>query len=489
MTARIALFTALFPALAAVCGPAGAAEPDLLGVVRAYADGLLEHGRDVHGEAASPLFATTLGRADYELGQCEPIPGIREHDRMPTGANPMHDQNLYQVLYALTVVTGEERYAKEADRALAWFFEHCQSPATGLMAWGEHIGWDFNTETLIDKGAGTTHEYFRPWVLWPRSFVLAPDACEGFARGVWEHQIADHGTGNFSRHANYAKHGPGTNSEYPRHGGFYIATWAMAYERTQDPVFLTAIETLVDYFNGRRSPQSDAIPAESNKRSEGLIVWTLSNVSLAVDLEDSAWRVPPDLGNKLRATAARTDKVFLRINHDLSPGGTGFVTTAHTHTLDQGDVRYNKIAHSRLWATGYGQATDAAAANLCMLRYRQTGLDGYRKLILDAAERYMASEIDTSVPVYPGTMGDVMYLMLAAHEITGNARYLERADRFAAQAVDLFLTDGSPLPKASTAQPQYEAITRGDTMMMALLKLWAVRNRPGLELALVYNDR
>lgn len=138
----------------------------------------------------------------------------------------MHDENLYQILYTLSDVVREDRYADEADRTLKWFFEHCQSEITGLFAWGEHTGWDFHTESLIEKKAGTTHEYFRPWVLWARSFELAPEACARFARGVWEHQIYDHETVNFSRHARYDVHGPGRNHEFPRHGGFYIATWA-----------------------------------------------------------------------------------------------------------------------------------------------------------------------------------------------------------------------------------------------------------------------
>jgi len=35
-----------------------------------------------------------------------------------------------------------------ADDALRFFFTHCQSKATGLLAWGEHLGWDFHTEAV-----------------------------------------------------------------------------------------------------------------------------------------------------------------------------------------------------------------------------------------------------------------------------------------------------------------------------------------------------
>jgi len=79
----------------------------------ADADALLTHGRDTYGEAPSPLIASALDRATLQLGEATGIEGIRDHDRMLTGANPMHDQNLYQVLYALSERTGEKRYADD----------------------------------------------------------------------------------------------------------------------------------------------------------------------------------------------------------------------------------------------------------------------------------------------------------------------------------------------------------------------------------------
>jgi hypothetical protein len=167
---------------------------------------MVKDGRDTYGKAHSPLFAAALDRRTMKIGQYSGIPGVREGDRSLTGANPMHDQNLYQVLYALTKAVGDERYARQADAALRWFFENCQSPATGLLAWGEHMGWDFRDERPIRD----THEFARPWVLWDRCFSLAPEACKQYAVGLWEHQIGNQNTGNFSRHARFSSHGPGT---------------------------------------------------------------------------------------------------------------------------------------------------------------------------------------------------------------------------------------------------------------------------------------
>ncbi len=87
------------------------------------------------------------------------------------------------------------------------------------------------------------------------------------------------------------------------------------------------------------------------------------------------------------------------------------------------------------------------------------------------------------------TLGDVIWLLLGAHQISGEGKYLDRADHFAEAALDAFLTDGCPLPRATDKHDHYEAITRADTLMISLLKLWAVHNRPDAARRLIYNDR
>lgn len=459
--------------------------PDYLGTVQAYADAMIDHGRDVYGTEQTPLFAATLDRATMRLPVKTPpaVPGIRAGDRTLSGANPMHDQNLYQVLYALTEATGDTKYGKAASDALGWFFTNAQSVTTGLYAWGEHLGWDFHTEAPI--AGRDTHEFYRPWVLADKAYQLAPEPFERFAVGLWRHQIADHQTGEFSRHARFTEHGPSKGREFPRHGGFYLRQWAVAYERTKNPELAEAIEILVDGFERSRNPESGALP------SQGLIpdlAWPQSDVSLAIDLHDSAPLVPPNLAAKLRASAERTDKAFLSIKHDLSKDGLGFIKSADTSTLEPGDPRLKSYPYSRIWATGYGEATDAMIAMLCLMRYEQVKIDGYRNLFLKTADRYLTSDPDTSIALYPGAMAEAIAVMLGAHRLTGESKYLDRADTFGRLAADFFFSD-SPLPRASSQHDHYEAITRADTLAMELLALWAARERPELKLSLIWNER
>ena len=47
----------------------------------------------------------------------------------------------------------------------------------------------------------------------------------------------------------------------------------------------------------------------------------------------------------------------------------------------------------------------------------------------------------------------------------------------------------SPLPKACSHHDHYEAVACSDTLIMALLDLWAAKTNPELKLELVYTDR
>lgn len=533
----------LLVVLLSVPGIARATEYDYLQVVTNYADALVTHARDKYGPIRSPLIATTLDRSTFGLLERDYAPtieGVRDRERMFEGANPMHDQNLYQILYALSDLTGDPEYATQADRTLSWFLEHTSHPATDFFAWGEHMGWDFAHERRIYKIGGTLHEFFRPWVLWDRCYLLDPKATFRFAKALWEHQIGDQETGNYSKHALYDQHGPLVNQDEPRHAGFFLRTWAKAYAETQDDRYLedlsvgtwswvfaerrnrsldVAMETLTAYLESRRSPESKAIIADSGTPTKAepwrsLLVLPIDNLSLAVDLEWCASRVEPILAANMRLTASRIDSAFLGLDHD--PDGVGFLTGADKYRLTPYGPEESQ--RSRPWSDraiennfrDYGAfviRSHAAIANLCYERFQQTQHRGYHDLVVETAKFYLASTPDVGnvgepgfitrtlewvigaeVPVYPRMMGQAIELMLNAYEMTGDQRYLTRADQFAAWSVKTFVGD-SPLPRASHRSDHYEAATGADALMMSLLELWAVKNGRADEIDLVWVDR
>lgn len=452
----------LAPSAVGWSAPAPASAQRYFDTVRHYADTMLAHGTDKYGREHSPLLASALDRATL----CLPVDlpprteGMREQDCVVTGANVMHDENLYRLLYTLADVTGERRYAAAADAALRFFLERCQSPATGLLAWGEHLGWDFQAEDIV---AGRhIHEFYRPWALWEQSFALAPEACRRFARGLWENQIGDHTTGNFSRHANYLKPGPKTGHEFPRHAGFYIQTWTAAYARTRESIFLTATETLARYFENRRTP-TGGFPDTTDKPRG--IPWA-SCLSQAIDIDAAVAVVPEPLASFLREHARRTDDGFLRHYAAGLPA-------------DPAD----------LWHTGYGKHSTPEHALICDARFRQNRQTAFRDLALNTARALLApAPPPAGRTLYPGAFAAVIGLLVRAHHHTGETAFLTRADEIAAQAIALFW-EQSPLPRASTAHDHYESLTRADSLAVALLELWSAHAQPDSPLLLDYIDR
>ena len=318
--------------------------PGYFGAVKAYADTMLSKGRDTYGQEHSPLFAAALDRGTMELGSAKSfgkISGVRGGDRSIGGANPQEDKTLCVILYRLSELTGEKQYAAEADKALKYFWTHCQSLETGLMAWGEHLYWDFESDKMAGRG-DQPHEINGSWPLWDRSYALAPEACWRFAIGQWDHQVADKSTGDFSRHARWSRHGPNKGADFPRYAGQMITCWADAYSRRENAgrerreEMVTAIRTLVGRMEANMArTKTGYLPALRGAS----YVWSDSNLEFARCIWKAAQHVNPELAQRMRKLALKQDADFLRMPHKITTGG-GFAATLHA---DTGEARHRSI--------------------------------------------------------------------------------------------------------------------------------------------------
>ena len=422
----------------------GADRPLFLDVVRTYADTMIEHGRDKYGPEKSGLLLSALDRTTLTPLTVRPAPpgGIRRGDRpgrpwsAMTGANPQHDQNLLRVLYTLSELTGDPRYAKVADDELTWFFSHTMSPKTNLLPWGEHLSWDVIFDAPISGGEELMHEFARPWVLWDRCFALVPEASRKFALGLWEHQIADHATGGFDRHAPYFEHGPVDGKDFPRHAGFYICTWCYAWKQTKEEVFLRAIETLLGRFERKRV------------QKDGSLVATIG----PLECELAATMVPDPLASRLRTFAAKEDELILP---DLRK-----------------QVRRETHPPVPKWQAGYSASTLANQAMFCLARFEQTSEPAYRELLMAIADQYLSARPEEDVDAWPMSFAHAISAQVAAYRFTKKPPYLEQARTFAEMALAIFWQD-KPLPRASMHTGHYETITGCDSLALALLEVHA----------------
>jgi hypothetical protein len=440
------LLVSLVSAFASSAWSAPVSPTNLFEVVRRYADTMIERGRDAYGPQKSGMVLSALDRTTMAPLKVRPAPpgGIRRGDRPGrawvemNGANPMLDQNLLRVFYTLTEITGDPRYAKVADEELTWFFHNTMSPKTSLLPWGEHLSWDVMLDVPISGGDEMMHEYARPWMLWDRCFALGPEASRKFALGVWEHQIANHKTGGFDRHAPYFEHGPMDGKDFARHGAFYIGTWCYAWKYTQDETFLRAIESILARFERKRV------------QKDGSLAGTLG----PLDLEIAATMVPEPLARRLREFAAKEDELTLLEMQKLFARGTN-------------------VPALPKWQNGYASGTMGSWAMFCIGRYEQTNKPAYRDRLVEIAGLYLNSRPEEDVDAWPQSFAHAISAEVAAYRFTKKQVYLDQARTFARMAVEIFWQD-NPLPRASKQTGHYETITGADSLALALLEVHAV---------------
>ncbi len=421
------------------------ASTNFLDVVRRYADTMIEKGRDTYGPQKSGLLLSALDRTTLAPLKVRPAPpgGIRRGDRPGrpwvemNGANPMLDQNLLRVLYTLSEITRDVHYAKVADEELTWFFHHTMSPKTSLLPWGEHLSWDVMHDVPISGGEEMMHEFARPWALWDRCFALAPEASARFALGLWEHQVANHKTGGFDRHAPYFEHGPVDGKDFARHAGFYIGTWCYAWKHTTNEVFTHAIGTLLARFEKKRVQKDGSLAATIGP----------------LECELAATMTPGPLASRLRVFAAKEDELMIPDLQKQVRGDTnGYVPPK--------------------WQSGYSAGTLANQAMFCLARHEQTTNAAYRELLIAIADQYLGARPEEDLDAWPQSFAHAISTEVAAWRFTKRPAYLEQAGAFARMAVELFWQD-NPLPRASKHTGHYETITGADSLALALLEVHA----------------
>jgi hypothetical protein len=470
-------------------------------MVQAYADAMIDHGRDRYGDRHSPAFVATLDlrtmtmpAATSDTTRQMYSTYFRAED-CSTSVNPMYHIDLYQLLNALTTLTGDAKYRQAGRESIEWFFRNAQSPATGLMAWGEHLGWDLIDDKItvgnLRDGkleVSDIHEFYGPWLHWKTTCEVAPAEARRFAIGLWGHQIYDHESCDYSRHARYSKHAPSRGYEFARQAGFYLDTWASVYQASGDPELLVAVEKFLESWQRRQNPKTGLLPFESRSPD---VAFVLHNLAFAVDGWEAATKLPEPLRGRLKGFVRSVDDAVLKLHTDLNPGGKGFPKIADANT---GEVTNRAMAKARpnysqefideryspyggRWASVYGAGsyTDARHALLCYYRYRQVPREEYKALVLATADRYVGSEPQAiGGTVTPKTLAPVMALLHAAWRLSREEKYLNASRGLAEGARERLFEPGIDFPFATDRRdqyPYYASISYGDSLMLEFLEL------------------
>lgn len=496
------MLAGLASAVAGESSSVGQAAHDYIAIAKEYAETMIREGRDRYGETHSPIFTSALDRETHRMFEpgrlpCDTSVGhlrIIHVKRPSSGSNPQDHGPLYVLLYRLSEYTGDPHYAEAADDAIRWFFENTRSAKTDLLAWGEHMYWCPHRDRA-GTSRGWYHEALHTsdgsFTSWDEVLRAAPEALGAYARGVWKHQIYDHETGDFGRHTDYRRHSPERLGGILRHAAYYMEIWAWEYKRSRDPEMLEALGVMREYMERLRHPDG-SVPPNNFDTSEAArakyrpyLTRVRTDYTATLELQTSVYlynaarlisSYDSELAGRLRESVRQTDEAFLSLPHEIA--SRGFIVSLDQH--DDIDTAH----YAEQWPGRTPHRHNAAIASRChqlsLLTPDEEHRQRFEKLVVEAADTYLESAPDPSDLIHPSAFWGGIRLMLNAHALTGESKYLERADYFGRLAVDMFFDSASPLPKVTNKHDWYEAYTGGPALVESMFELGVAMQAAGL---------
>jgi len=423
-----------------------------LGYARNFIDTLLADGTDIYGEKRSPMFVSILQIPGHvHPGVTLPtIEGQRQNDRAHLGGNLQHDLPLLQAMQHMSAITGDPEYADAADAYLRYFLENCTDTPTGLWPWGEHAHWDFFT----DAPGHYIHEYLGqpPLEFWERAWAIRPEAVVGEADGLINH-VVNLETFDYNRHADIFEPLPEPREgdmgflDFPRHGGFFLQTWAFVWSKTGDAKYLDWIERLLDHQDDTRL-DSGLLPSYSRKSSTPGGPSVTSTFSCALSMLEAV----PLLGDT--DTAQRVKRT-----------ADGYLEAV---------LKTTDIAHlTPAFTSHYGEGALAGRAMKYLHAYRLTGDERFPPLARAVAEKYAELEEMPRVHNTPAQVfGSIVNLLLDVHEIDGDPKWVDAAERYAQTGIERLYADG--LFRGATDLWYYESELWVSNFVYSLVRLDSV---------------
>ena len=412
--------------------------------VKTHADCLLAFGRDPVEDDPGPLFAGVIDALDHTvtLHLMVPPPGIRVNDVSALGNNLMHDVPFLETLLALTRLTGEPAYARAVDAVFDYYPKHCPYPATGLFPWGEHAQWSFKGKRVMPNFVcdpiyfaetnAIIHEHLRfaPAWFWERMWASGPEAVVRFAHGLDRH-LMNKDTFEHNRHAPLTEHVwnempyTGQGKDFARHAGFFIFDCLFAFRKSGDRGLLDWARRKTAYHMKHRLPGGIVRGCIRTPGYEG----EGQHDSLAMSLHDAAQA----LGLETPEGAE-----FLAIAEEL------FGARRKQHEGKQAQPFEEELPPAAAWNCGYGAATPrAVSTGMPAQMWVRTGAQWYADTLCHAADWQMA------VPPPPADRPVVTHALLVnlkaqlnAYAVSGEKRYLDRAEEVARWGIERFAPTG-----------------------------------------------
>jgi hypothetical protein len=431
---------------------------------RIFADTLLRAGRDTVGPVRTPAWAGVIDTRNWTVpvAGVPPPPGIRPGDRALGGANLFHDSATLRVFLALSKRTGDARYARAAREYMRWFLSACRSPQNGLLAWGEHLYYDFTRDAVaVERKSHELLEWTPPWdLLWETD----PRAVAGAIAGLRYHHFEDTPGSLYNRHAWFdrAEHQPRKGSQpWIKHSGLYAHAFAFLHAKTREKKWLDWAVGEAGIYWDRRHPVT------------GLTLGCIDD---------------PRPTSKVASVQIALLAYWLRKAGQVLPAEPLFRERAgqFIHAWE----KYGYDTKRRAWRSGVeldGTAFGNQTVDVWHFAYGESELLPYGRIaayfaaldadrvMADTARRVALAARETPVPADASVEGVGLALNLALdlHALDRDPQWLRDAERYATLASERFWRQegSSGLFVRLAGDPYYEAKTCAGSLAAGLLRL------------------
>ncbi len=164
-----------------------------LSAVRAFADSVLEHGRDTYGPRHTPLFVDGL-----QVETFEPV-RWKKNGQTWVLCNFASQQTLMRTLDGLSALTSDPRYRQAAEDATRYALEHLRS-TNGLIYWGGHIAWDLDQDRPVGEYPDI-HEMKDHQPYFPLLWRVNAHETRRLIEAIWGSHVLDWSLLDYNRHA------------------------------------------------------------------------------------------------------------------------------------------------------------------------------------------------------------------------------------------------------------------------------------------------
>lgn len=454
---------------------------DYLPYVKTHCDNLIQHGQDRYGTKKTAMLASVIDIRDLSVPQADvpPTAGTRAHDRAVGGSNFYHDVETIRLFRALSAHTEDQQYEDAAFAYARDFLGHCQNPSTGLLAWGEHLYYNFFADSvmvgeLAHPRADNYHEFLEETPPWPLLWEVDSAVTERAIAGVRYHfRSPTTQTFLFNRHAYWH---PVDQQEYRglaqyqdggqpwiKHSGLQCYSFTFLYEQTQEPEWRRWAEGTGSLYWNYRDPTTNLTVSCLDDPRDNARHASLNQTGLLSYYLLKSWQVHPAFG-QFRERAETMLKAAEKFS--WSEDQKGYYRNLH---LDGSPVDDELVP---VVYTGYGGADILAFGRIACYFYQTTGDPAYRTMVQRAASMLLATSWPDDFVV--NSLGGALQFSLDAYEVLADERLLRAAHDYAAIGIERLWS--GQLFVRQPGDPFYEAKLGTNAFVAGLFRLHLLEN-------------